>query len=108
MPKSLHPQIESMPRQAIYTLASREGELSKKEEIVRNYKGESKQHMISLIRSFFPLKESDKRREKSVENAIKQLESIQSIFTMSQLKYSLEQKNRLLELLDSLKSTLIN
>jgi hypothetical protein len=65
MPKALHPQIELMPRQAIYTLASRDGDLQKKEEFVRNYKGETKDYLISLIRSLFPLKEKDRRAENS-------------------------------------------
>lgn len=53
VPQQLRAQVESMPRQAVYTLASRDGELEKKEEIVRNYKGETKQQMISLIRTTF-------------------------------------------------------
>jgi Uncharacterised protein family (UPF0137) len=106
MPKSLHPQMEAMPRQAVYTLASRVGEFSKKEEIVRNYKGETKQQMITLIRSFFPLKEGDKRGENIVENSIKQLERLNTTFRHAQPKISAKHKQRLLELLELLKSYL--
>jgi hypothetical protein len=88
MPKSLHPQIELMPRQAIYTLASRDGDMQKKEEIVRNYKGETKDHLISLIRSLFPLKDRDKRRENSF------LALAQG---MDRLKIILEKKPKLTE-----------
>jgi hypothetical protein len=104
MPKTLHPQIELMPRQAIYTLASREGAFSKKEEIVRNYQGESKQQMMSLIRAFFPLKENDHRRENVIENAIKQLERLKSAFMPTHIKISSKQKHKLLESLELLKS----
>ncbi len=72
-PETLHKQIEAMPRQAVYTLASRSGEQAKKEEIVRGYNGETKQEMISRIRAEFPLKESDKRREDIAEGVIKAL-----------------------------------
>ncbi|NGX41661.1 MAG: hypothetical protein KR126chlam4_01506, partial [Candidatus Anoxychlamydiales bacterium] len=41
MPTNLRTQIDSMPRQAIYTLASRGGDLEKKQDIVQNYKGQS-------------------------------------------------------------------
>lgn len=108
MPKGLHSQIELMPRQAVYTLASREGEFDKKEEIVRSYKGESKQQMITLIRALFPLKESDNRRENSIENAIKQLERLRSTFSHLQPKASPQQKKKLLELLGELKSYIVD
>jgi hypothetical protein len=103
IPKSLHQQIEAMPRQAVYTLASREGEFSKKEEIVRNYKGESKQQMITLIRSFFPLHENDRRRENIVENAIKQLERLQLLLRQNQPKLSAKEKRTLLKLLEEIR-----
>ncbi|MCH9608537.1 MAG: hypothetical protein S4CHLAM45_11150 [Chlamydiales bacterium] len=73
MPKTLHPQIEAMPRQAIYTLASRKGDSEKKEEIVRNYNGETKQEMITKIRSEFPLNENDKRKADVGEGVVKTL-----------------------------------
>ena len=34
-----------MPRQAVYVLASRTGNLDKKQEIVENYRGETKAEM---------------------------------------------------------------
>lgn len=57
----LQPVIDSMPRQAIYTLASRPGDQEKKEEIIKNYKGETKQEVLTEIRKVFPLPEQDKR-----------------------------------------------
>lgn len=61
MPAALHTQIDQMPRQAIYTLASRNGSLEKKEQIIKTYQGETKQDLLRLIRSEFPLDEEDKR-----------------------------------------------
>lgn len=54
MPNRLHPQIETMPRQAIYTLSSRSGDLNKKKAIVEKYNGETKSELLSLIRESFP------------------------------------------------------
>jgi hypothetical protein len=63
MPKQLRPQIELMPRQAIYVLASRTGSLDKKQTIVENYRGETKAEMLALIRQTFPLGQRDKRQQ---------------------------------------------
>lgn len=104
MPKTLHRQIESMPRQAVYTLASREGELTIKETVVRNYKGESKQQMITLIRTLFPLKEEDKRREDIIDNTLKQLERLNTAFSQRKPKLSSKQREQLLEQLELLKN----
>lgn len=84
-PQTLQKQIESMPRQAVYTLASRTGEQEKKEEIVRGYKGETKQEMITRIRTEFPLKENDKRRENVGEGVIKALSRLTSTLSSAQL-----------------------
>ncbi|HSX13209.1 MAG TPA: CT583 family protein [Chlamydiales bacterium] len=61
MPQALHAKIDQMPRQVIYTLASRNGDTTKKEEIVKNYSGQTKQELLALIRTEFPLNEFDKR-----------------------------------------------
>ncbi len=98
MPKALHTRIETMPRQAIYTLASREGVLEKKEEIVRNYRGETKQQLISLIRAQFPLGEKDKRRENIGDNTIKGLKQLIAQFKQRDVKLTTEQKKTLMEL----------
>lgn len=106
MPQTLHAQIESMPRQAVYTLASREGALSKKEDIVRNYKGETKQQMMTLIRSLFPLKEEDRRRENLGESSIKQLQRLIFCIENTKPKFSQKQKETILKLLEILKGKL--
>lgn len=95
IPKNLQTQLESMPRQAVYTLASREGTFEKKEEIVRNYSGESKQEMISLIRTLFPLDETDKRRENLGESAAKQLQKLLEILEQKPLVLTRQQKGSL-------------
>lgn len=102
IPDILHNKIESMPRQAVYTLASRQGDLCKKEEIVRNYNGETKQEMISLIRSHFPLSEGDGRRENVGEMLIKTIGRLISGVEKRQCKMTLEQKKELYDLTSQL------
>lgn len=106
IPSNLRSQIDLMPRQAIYTLASREGLFEHKEEIVRNYKGESKQEVITLIRTVFPLNENDKRREDIAEGSIKQLQRIATALSHVDVALSATQKRTLLKLLETIKQSL--
>ena len=104
IPKTLHPQIEAMPRQAVYTLASRDGAFSKKEEVVRDYQGETKQEMISKIRSLFPLDENDRRRENMGESTIKNLERLVTTFEQAPVKMTKAQKISMRQLIKKLSS----
>lgn len=70
IPQTLHTKLDQMPRQAVYSLASRAGSLEKKEEIVKNYNGQPKQELLSLIRLEFPLPEEDKRLPHFSQHAI--------------------------------------
>lgn len=70
IPQSLHMKIDQMPRQVIYSLASRSGAFSKKEQIIQNYNGETKQELLSIIREEFPLEDSDKRLPNMAAHAI--------------------------------------
>lgn len=70
MPTSLHPKIDQMPRQVIYSLASRSGPIAMKEEIVKNYNGQPKQELLNLIRLQFPLNEDDKRLPNLASHAL--------------------------------------
>lgn len=104
IPKILHPQMESMPRQAIYTLASRQGEFSQKEEIVRNYKGESKQELITIIRNTFPLDQKDGRRENVAEGSILALKRLVASLENRSATFSSQQKKQAAHLLSQLQS----
>ncbi|NGX61679.1 MAG: hypothetical protein K940chlam9_01168 [Chlamydiae bacterium] len=102
VPKTLHPTIESMPRQAIYTLASREGEQEKKEEIIRNYQGETKQELITKIRTIFPLKDDDGRRENIGDSTCKALDRLLQGFRDRAPKINEKQKGILLDQIQKL------
>lgn len=102
MPKVLHPQIELMPRQAIYTLASREVPLEEKEKIIRSYKGESKEELLFLIRNKFPLEEGDKRGENKAQFALQTLERLVTTFERHKVHLEPSQKQKLSSLLKRL------
>jgi Uncharacterised protein family (UPF0137) len=107
MPTNLRPQIEQMPRQAIYTLASREGTLSKKQKVVDNYNGETKHELLCIIRELFPLDEDDKRSKNNGETVINTLKKLSSSITRRKLRLSKKQKSAIGELLEEL-SCMIN
>ncbi|MDN3505595.1 MAG: CT583 family protein [Rhabdochlamydiaceae bacterium] len=77
--KSLTPvqqnKIVDMPKQAIYTLASREGDIDKKQQLVDSYQGESKKEVLDKIRTIFPLPTKDKRQHNPALDVIKSLDS---------------------------------
>lgn len=60
---SLREKINEMPKQAIYTLAARDGEQDKKEAFIEKYQGEPKHIVLEQIRKIFPLASKDKRRQ---------------------------------------------
>jgi len=99
IPKPLRPQLELMPRQAIYSLASREGSLDKKQEIVENYNGETKAEVLHIIREVFPLDDHDKRRQNLGEATIKSLQRISSTLKSGRVSFSRTQKRAAYDLL---------
>jgi hypothetical protein len=106
MPKHLRPQIEWMPRQAVYVLASREGSLKKKQEIVENYQGETKQEVIAWIRQVFPLDQKDQRRQKSGKSLIQGLQRLYQQLKQAPQKLSRVEKNQALTLLKQMQQVI--
>lgn len=76
MPKTLRPQIELMPRQAIYALATRAGSMKQKQLIVERYNGETKVEMLMIIRQTFPLEHTDRRKQKYGPILVQSLQKI--------------------------------
>ncbi|MBN1914849.1 MAG: CT583 family protein [Parachlamydiales bacterium] len=107
MPQDLHTIIDTMPRQAIYTLASRPGQMDKKQEIVQNYRGESKKELLTQIRQEFPLDRDDKRLPNLANQAIASLKRNKDLFSHSLFSPNEKQKILLHQLLDEL-HTLLN
>ncbi len=109
MPVDLHPKIDEMPRQAVYSLASRSGEQEQKEEIVENHFYEPKAQLLQIIRKTFPLPEKDKRKinyPKQIVSSLKKLKMIvaEETFspTRSQREEMIKQIKELLFLMEDL------
>ncbi|MBS0624695.1 MAG: CT583 family protein [Verrucomicrobia bacterium] len=99
LPQALHTKLDQMPRQAIYTLASRAGAFERKEEIVRNYSGQPKQELIKLIRQEFPLSEDDKRMPNFSSNAISFLKRARDMLKNPHCQVDEEEKRQINHLL---------
>jgi hypothetical protein len=54
--------IESAPKKAIYLLASRNGDLNKKLELLKNHGKEPQADLVLLIQEIFPLDKKDNRK----------------------------------------------
>jgi hypothetical protein len=102
MPKNLRPQIELMPRQAVYVLASRPGDFEVKREIVERYQGETKNEILALIRLTFPLDEQDKRKAKAEVTFIQNLEKLCKQLKQDRCRFSPKQKAEIQEYLNQL------
>ncbi len=107
MPKPLHEKIESMPRQVVYVLASREGTDKDKAAIVSQYTGEPKQEVLNLIRKTFPLAERDKRQQDPYQTTVNFLSRLSLTLDQKHLAMTTRQKSRVTELLDEI-HTLVN
>jgi len=104
MPKDLHSQIESMPRQAVYTLASRSASFDDKKNIVENYKGETKAELISLIRERFPLNTSDQRQTDLADKVIRGLSSVHSMLMKNDQRLQGKHKEKIIKIIDAINS----
>lgn len=103
--KDLQLKLETMPRQAVYTLASREGAFEKKLTLVKNYQGETKEALLALIRELFPLAEKDKRRQNFFEGAMLNIDRLRSVLAKAK-SMTTHQKGEIKEELASLKQML--
>lgn len=108
IPKELRPKMEEMPRQAVYTLASREGPIERKIEIVEGYQGETKDALLQVIRDYFPLAGSDKRAQNHAESAMGSLKRAFAILAHPSARVSFEQKEALEQMLKHLQSIIKN
>jgi len=107
LPGELREKLDHMPRQAVYTLASREGEQEEKEKIVRSYQGEPKQQLLKLIRETFPLAENDRRAQDLSDVALQQLHKLYASLGTQLFTPSRIQKTHLLRILKELETLII-
>jgi len=104
LPQALHSKLDQMPRQAVYSLASRSGSLEKKETIVKNYHGQPKQELLSLIRLEFPLDEEDKRLPHFSQHAINFLKRAREMVKNPHCVIREEEKRQIQNLLAQIQS----
>ncbi|HRD55699.1 MAG TPA: CT583 family protein [Parachlamydiaceae bacterium] len=102
LPKALRPQIEAMPRQAIYTLASRNAPFEQKIAVVENYKGETKLELLNIIRELFPLSSEDKRKELPSETALENFRKAFSFLQKKKIRLNKQQKQEIASLISDL------
>lgn len=100
-------RMEEMPRQAIYTLASRNASLEKKEQVIKDYQGETKTVLLETIRKLFPLEKSDNRRENFSVKILQGMKKISELLQHPEAIYSENDKNSFRQMLIQLE-TLIN
>lgn len=98
----LQKKIVSIPRQAVYTLASRKGNLQQKKQIVEQFSGESKEALIHKIRKTFPLKQSDKRTKNAYAFIYGQLIKIREQLYEQTTPLSIKEKKSLSTLLEKI------
>lgn len=102
MPKTLRLQIESMPRQVVYVLASRDGSIESKKTFVENYYGETKAELLTRIREAFPLAEKDLRRKNIADKVLIALKNIHNDLKKRNCRFSTSQKNAAVTLLEAI------
>jgi Uncharacterised protein family (UPF0137) len=61
-PKETRLMIESAPKKCVYLLASREGNQSKKFDLIKEHGKSTQSDLLILIQTAFPIQESDKRK----------------------------------------------
>ena len=67
-PMSHKALIETAPRKAIYLLASRDGDLHKKMDLLQNHGKVSQSDLVLLIQKAFPVSENDSEKTKKIIN----------------------------------------
>lgn len=107
LPKELRAQFERMPRQAIYTLSTREGSLERKQQFVMAYHNETKQELLTRIRKEFPLLKNDGRAENLVGKLMQALEANLKTLCVLRTTLSSEEALRLASTLATMQGVLM-
>lgn len=96
LPQDLKNQAERLPRQAMYTLASRDVPLEEKKVLIAEYKGETKQQMLEKIRLAFPLSSKDKRREIPAQSILISIERLVAYYNKHKKAVNEEERQEIL------------
>ena len=104
MPRNLHKRIESMPRQAVYVLASRTAGSKEKKRVIENAEGKTKDELLEIIREEFPIDLDDKRRSVPADKVIKALTTACNLLQKKDEPLSKQQQDKVAGLLDVIKT----
>lgn len=95
---SLKVSLERMPKSASYLLASRGGDMSVKEDILKNHSNEKQKKLVSIIKTNFPLDDKDKRKKDSLSKDLELLETVCNRLQRQKDKLSKQQSVKLKKL----------
>lgn len=96
--EQMQKNIDRLPKQVVYTLASRAALKEEKEKFILSYQGETKTELLNKLRDLFPLEDSDERKQKNSEQAVKLLKKLISIAQRKSFKPSKNETEALLSL----------
>ncbi|MEI8301337.1 MAG: CT583 family protein [Chlamydiota bacterium] len=105
--KAIQQCIDAMPRQAVYTLASRQGPIEAKERFILGHQGESKNELLAKIRLLFPLDAKDLRKENHSAKAIRETKKLIAIFSHPEFNPSHEDTEELILLINQLRTLVL-
>jgi hypothetical protein len=108
LPQVLHTKLDAIPRQVIYTLASRNAPLEEKKLFIENYNGETKTELLTLIRKKFPIDSMDGRKENFGLQATIMLQKLEPLFESEHFHPTLSQKQTIQKLLHKFLTKVIN
>jgi hypothetical protein len=100
--------IDLMPKQVIYTLATRSAEIKEKESFILSFKGETKSELLAKLRDLFPLEESDLRKQKVPEQLLQTLEKALKLSERKAFRPTKGEKESLIQLLTQIKEKVEN
>jgi hypothetical protein len=102
--EAIQKAIDLLPKQVIYTLASRAIIKEIKEEFILSYKGETKAELLAKIRDLFPLDDEDKRSQKIGDQVLEYLKKTKKLVERKSFKPTKKELSDVLESLESLKT----
>jgi len=97
---------DEIPKQVIYSLSSRSGSPQKKEQFLKQYKGETKQVLLKKLRDTFPLKKEDKRNANLSAHVLSSLRKLKETCTQKGFLPTLSEKKEIKRLLEELQAQL--
>ncbi len=90
--EDLRVQLKKMPYKAAYALASRDGNMETKSEIIRDYHTEKAENILPIIQEKLPITKDSKNKRDTTSSLISKLEK--DAFIIKKLKEHLNEEDR--------------